>query len=854
VATTMSQTLPPKEHGQFKKILRCYEQKQYKQGLKAAKFILSQDRFKDHGETLALKGLVLNCLDKKKEAYELVKKGLMNHMTSHVCWHVYGLLYRSDKEYTQAIKCYRSALRYDKENTQIMRDLSLLQVQMRDLHGYKETRHQLLTSRPQQQTSWIGYAIALHLVGQYADAAQVISRYEQTQRSTGEEDLKKRDYEAGELVLYKARIMVDDAKYEEALSYLATHTEQIADERALRKMEAEILMAMSELKKAEELTRRMITENREHEALYAQLEQCTGLDDSSPEEERLKMYTDILAEHPRAHAPKRLPLFFTNGALFERLLDEYLQPIIRKGMVPAFRNIRKVYSDPAKVAIVEKVALSYIENLGGASKTFDGKAGSPVQPPTCMIWALYFAAQHFDTIGNQPKAMELINAAITHTPTVLELYMGKAKILKHAGDLKEASRWLNTARELDTADRYINSKAVKYMLRANEVDKATETIGLFTRETADPLEHLSEMQCFWFETERAKAFVRMGHVGKALKVLKVIESHFEQMVEDQFDFHTYCMRKMTLRAYKALLEMEDGIRGHDFYISAAEVTVSCYVGLHDKPFGSKAREEEDAANAGMTPAERKKMLSKQKKAAKKAAAAKAAVAAAAATGKGKGKGKAAAADDADDAKKTDAGDDPMGEKEMKVEKPLEEALKYLTPLTLLAPKRIETHLLAFEVYIRKGKLLLTLRSLKRAQVIDAGHADVHRAKVRCIVKVKEMEAGLSPQVKQVIDAELPGVLGGEMDGRALNTKYLADNAGSLPALFAAAEMSALLSPEKVAEAAASIVSADLEALAGTTLPVCRAIHASLSAGALKGAAGAATFLAAAKARFPISTW
>lgn len=55
---------------------RCYEQKQYKQGLKAAKFILSQDRFKDHGETLALKGLVLNCLDKKKEAYELVKKGM----------------------------------------------------------------------------------------------------------------------------------------------------------------------------------------------------------------------------------------------------------------------------------------------------------------------------------------------------------------------------------------------------------------------------------------------------------------------------------------------------------------------------------------------------------------------------------------------------------------------------------------------------------------------------------------------------------------------------------------------------------------------------------------------------------
>jgi N-alpha-acetyltransferase 15/16, NatA auxiliary subunit len=77
----------------------CYEQKRYKAGLKAAKYILSQEKFKDHGETLALKGLVLNCLDRKKEAYEYVKKGLMNDMCSHVCWHVFGLLYRSDKEY-----------------------------------------------------------------------------------------------------------------------------------------------------------------------------------------------------------------------------------------------------------------------------------------------------------------------------------------------------------------------------------------------------------------------------------------------------------------------------------------------------------------------------------------------------------------------------------------------------------------------------------------------------------------------------------------------------------------------------------------------------------------------------------
>lgn len=42
-------------------------------------------------ETLAMKGLILNCLGKKEEAYELVRRGLRNDLKSHVCilpsWH-----------------------------------------------------------------------------------------------------------------------------------------------------------------------------------------------------------------------------------------------------------------------------------------------------------------------------------------------------------------------------------------------------------------------------------------------------------------------------------------------------------------------------------------------------------------------------------------------------------------------------------------------------------------------------------------------------------------------------------------------------------------------------------------------
>lgn len=96
-------------------------------------------------ETLSMKGLTLNCMGRKEEAYEHVRRGLRNDLQSHVCWHVYGLLQRSDKKYDEAIKCYRNALKWDKDNVQILRDLSLLQIQMRDLEGYRVLSMNLLT-------------------------------------------------------------------------------------------------------------------------------------------------------------------------------------------------------------------------------------------------------------------------------------------------------------------------------------------------------------------------------------------------------------------------------------------------------------------------------------------------------------------------------------------------------------------------------------------------------------------------------------------------------------------------------------------------------------------------------------
>jgi len=70
--------MPKKEQDLFKSVVRYYETKQYKKGIKSADLILK--KFPKHGETLCMRGLILNCTGKKDEAIDLVKLGLMNDM------------------------------------------------------------------------------------------------------------------------------------------------------------------------------------------------------------------------------------------------------------------------------------------------------------------------------------------------------------------------------------------------------------------------------------------------------------------------------------------------------------------------------------------------------------------------------------------------------------------------------------------------------------------------------------------------------------------------------------------------------------------------------------------------------
>ena len=52
------------------------------------------------------------------------------------------------------------------------------------------------------------------------------------------------------------------------------------------------------------------------------------------------------------------------------------------------------------------------------------------EPPSAFLWGLFMLAQHHDRLGNSVRAVELIDEAIEHTPTDVQLYMLRARIYK----------------------------------------------------------------------------------------------------------------------------------------------------------------------------------------------------------------------------------------------------------------------------------------------------------------------------------------------------------------------------------------------------------------------------------------
>ncbi|PON58919.1 N-terminal acetyltransferase A, auxiliary subunit [Trema orientale] len=635
----MGASLPSKEANLFKLIVKSYETKQYKKGLKAADTILK--KFPDHGETLSMKGLTLNCMDRKSEAYELVRLGLKNDLKSHVCWHVYGLLYRSDREYREAIKCYRNALRIDPDNIEILRDLSLLQAQMRDLTGFVETRQQLLTLKPNHRMNWIGFAVSHHLNSNAVKAVEILEAYEGTLEDDFPPDSERCEH--GEMLLYKISLLEESGSIERAIDELHKKEPKIVDKLAYKEQEVSLLVKLDRFEEGATLFRVLLSMNPDNYRYYEGLQKCVGLYSEnghySPDQiEQLdSLYTSLRQQYNWSSAVKRIPLDFLQGDRFREAADNYIRPLLTKGVPSLFSDLSPLYDHPGKADILEQLIIE-LEHAIRTTGRYPGRADK--EPPSTLMWALFLLAQHYDRRGQYDVALSKINEAIEHTPTVIDLYSAK---------------------------------------------------------------------------------------------------------------------------------------------------------LYDSP--SKSTTEEDDDMSKLLPSQKKKMRQKQRKAearAKKEA---------------EGKNEESNAGSVSKTGKRNVkpvDPDPHGEKLLQVEDPLSEATKYLKLLQKNSPDSLETHLLSFEVNVRKQKVLLAFQAVKQLLRLNAEHPDTHRCLIKFFHKVDSMAAPVTDAEKliwSVLEAERPAI--SQLHEKSLieaNQIFLEKHQDSLMHRAAVAELLYALQPDKKPEA------------------------------------------------------
>lgn len=132
-----------------------------------------------------------------------------------------------------------------------------------------------------------------------------------------------------------------------------------------------------------------------------------------------------------------------------------------------------------------------------------------------------------------------------------------------------------------------------------------------------------------------------------------------------------------------MLQWEDRLRSHPYYVRAARNAISIYVQLYDDPNLASEKQQSN----GPHDAEKRKAAKKAKKAAKKQEDQQQNIP--------ESKDK--------DVKKDE---DPKGELLVKTDKPLEVAVTYLKPLQELSPMVLETQILSFEVHFRRGRIFL----------------------------------------------------------------------------------------------------------------------------------------------------
>ena len=482
-------------------------------------------------------------------------------------WHFYALFHKEQKNYAQAVKSYTFAHKYEPDNINIIKDLSYLLLFLGRFEDFSKFSLECVTCRSNLSLSWAQYSLSEYLLGNYEKSLFLINSL----IKSFEDTMKKQEYH--EVILFKANILYKYNKFEECIDILEKELEnkRCVDKITFYEKIINSCVKIGNMEKGIKYCKLALKINPENVSNYLnyfnlkikninlnKYEDLFLLEENS--EERKNIYEiltkEIEPELNRVKINEKIKLGIAFGDEFKKLFSNYFLKSIKNNLPSFFNNIKFIYQYPQqkrKIPIIEEIVssnITQIESNNSLSQEILGlnKDNANLSIPSVFIWIYYFASQHYDILGESEKALEYINKAIKSTPSVVEFFMIKSKILKHNLLFEEAAMAMGKAKDLDLSDRYLNAKHAKAVVRNGDVDESAKIMMEFVK---NPLleENMLRYQCLWFKIESGMAYLKQGKLLLAHRMFKGILDNFKEMFEDQIDFYNYSLRRYMLNDF-----------------------------------------------------------------------------------------------------------------------------------------------------------------------------------------------------------------------------------------------------------------------------------------------------------------
>lgn len=494
----------------------------------------------------------------------MLRDAIKLNMKSAISWHFMAMMHKEEGNYSQSLSAYLQAYKHNPKNYNVIRDLSYLQLFLRQFNSFTEYSKKALDSRPDLAVNWVTYAFANTMNENYEAS---ISLLNSCQKST----IKKN--ELNEILLFQGLMLTKQKKYEEATTFLIEKSNVIIDKTLLFENIVKNASLAGKAPNMKDVALDYLTnlfkingENVNYFIWYFNLMieglNATKYNDLLSIQEDSKhlqgLYTELtnLQQKYKSRILSRLELAFSTGYKFKEVLNDYFIKNITLNLPSFFKNIKFIYQfQQYKVKIIEELIVQYLESIKSSNsiqigdKVFDIAAH--------LIWVYYFAAQHYNYLGELEKALELINKAIDLTPTVIEFFMCKAKILKHGLMMKESSTAYEKARNLDFGDMYLNVKYGKTFARCADIKASLEVMRCYIKDYFTE-ENIEYYQYMWYENEIANAYLQNGKILHSYWLFKTLLKHFTIIYNEQSDFYNYCFRRFTVNdIYNTILFLND---------------------------------------------------------------------------------------------------------------------------------------------------------------------------------------------------------------------------------------------------------------------------------------------------------